>query len=154
MATWIRSACETNGINIHYLRTGGYKPPLIAQHHRFLGLSKNDALAQARLRHLHRSSEFVELITEARLQTRINAFDVLAPPNPDYRELVSTIGVPILLIIGDKGIVSLETAQELQRPNRRLRLELISDVGDGLPYDRPDCFAAVVSSFLRSVVAL
>jgi pimeloyl-ACP methyl ester carboxylesterase len=37
--------------------------------------------------------------------------------------------------------------------NQRLRYERIPDVGHGLPYDQPDCFAAVVRSFLESVVA-
>src|SRR6185437_10692052 len=32
MTTWISGACETNGVDIHYLRTGGNKPPLIALH--------------------------------------------------------------------------------------------------------------------------
>jgi len=29
---WISSICETNGINIHYLRTGGNKPPVVLLH--------------------------------------------------------------------------------------------------------------------------
>jgi N-formylmaleamate deformylase len=265
MTNWLRGACEANGINIHYVRTGGYKPPLILlhgltgsgacwiplaralegdydvvmpdarghgkssaplhgylysdhasdvigliealglatpvllghsmggmtaavvasqvgtairgviladptflsperrrevhesdvieQHRRLLSLNKGDALAQARLRHPHRSPEIVELIIDARLRTQISAFDVLTPANPDYRELVSAISVPVLLVVGDNGVVSLETARELQNLNERLRYERIPDAGHGLPYDQPDCFAAVVRSFLRMVVA-
>jgi N-formylmaleamate deformylase len=265
MTNWMSGVCETNGVDIHYLRTGGHKPPLIAlhgltgsgacwtplaralegdcdvvtpdarghgkssapphgylyrdhasdviglietlglsapillghsmggmtaavaasrlgaairgviladptflslqrqreihesdvieQHRRFLSLNRDEALSEARLRHPHRSSELVELITDARLQTRTSAFDVLIPPNPDYRELVSAICVPILLVIGDKGVVSVETARELQSLNQRLRCERIPDAGHGLPYDQPDCFAVAVKSFLRSVVA-
>ena len=265
MTNWIRGVCEANGINIHYLRTGGYKPPLIPlhgltgsgacwiplaralegdydvvmpdarghgkssaplqgylyrdhasdvigliealglaapvllghsmggmtaavvagqvgtairgviladptflspqrqrevhesdvieQHRRLLSSNKGEVLAQARLRHPHRSSEFVELITDARLQTQISAFDVLTPPNPEYRALVSAICVPVLLVIGDNGVVSLEMARELQKLNQHLRYERIPKVGHGLPYDQPDCFAAVVRSFLQLVVA-
>ena len=265
MTNWIRGVCEANGINIHYLRTGGHKPPLIPlhgltgsgacwiplaralegdydvimpdarghgkssaplhgylyrdhasdviglieglgvaapvllghsmggmtaavvasqagtairgviladptflsperqrevhdsdvieQHRRLLSLNRDQVLAQARLRHPHRSLELVELMTEARLQTQISAFEILAPPNPDYREMVSAISVPVLLVIGDDGVVSLETARELQKLNQRLRYQRIPDVGHGLPYDRPDRFAAVVRSFLQSVVA-
>jgi N-formylmaleamate deformylase len=29
---WTAEVCETNGINIHYLRTGGSKPPLVLLH--------------------------------------------------------------------------------------------------------------------------
>jgi pimeloyl-ACP methyl ester carboxylesterase len=125
----------------------------VEEHRRLLSLDKRDVLAQARLRHAHRRSELVELVTEARLRTRIGAFDVLTPPNPDYHQLVSTTYVPILLVIGDNSVVSLETAQELQKINPRLLIEQIQNAGHGVPYDQPDSFEAVVRSFLRSVVA-
>jgi pimeloyl-ACP methyl ester carboxylesterase len=130
-----------------------HESDVIEQHHRLLNLNKGEVLAQARLRHPHRSFELVELVTDARLQTQISAFEVLTPPNPDYRELVSAISVPALLVIGDNGVVSFETARELQKLNQRLRYERIPDVGHGLPYDQPDRFAAVVGSFLQSLVA-
>ncbi len=110
-------------------------------------------LAQARVRHAHRKPEVVELVTEARLKTRIGAFDVLTPPSPEYHQLVSTICVPIMLVIGDNGVVSIETAQELQKLNPRLRIEQIQNAGHGVPYGQPESFLAVVRSFLRSVVA-
>jgi pimeloyl-ACP methyl ester carboxylesterase len=125
----------------------------VEQHRRLLGMDRRDVLEQARTRHAHRRPEFVELMTAARLKTRIAAFDVLTPPNPDYRQLVSTTRVPILLVIGDKGVVSLETARELQRLDPRLRVEQIQNAGHGVPYDQPESFEAVVKSFLRSVVA-
>ena len=122
------------------------------QHRRVLSLDKCDAFAQARLRHPRRSSEFVELLAEARQQTRMSAFDVLTPPNPEYHQLVSTIDVPILLVIGDDPVVSLETARELQSLDSRLRVEQIRDAGHGVPYDQPERFGSVVRSFLRSAV--
>ena len=48
-----------------------------------------EVLTQARVRHAHRSPELVELIAEARMKARLAAFDVLTPPNPEYRRLVS-----------------------------------------------------------------
>jgi predicted alpha/beta-fold hydrolase len=36
---WIRGVCEANGISIHYLRTGGAKPPVVLLH----GLMGNGA---------------------------------------------------------------------------------------------------------------
>jgi N-formylmaleamate deformylase len=265
MTNWIRGTCETNDIDIHYLRTGGDKPPLIAlhgltgsgacwtrlaraledgydvimpdarghgasgapphgylyrdlagdvigliealglaapvllghsmggmtaavvasevgtairgviladptflnperqrevhesdvaeQHRRLLGQQKDEVLVEARERHPHRPLELLELIIEARLRTATSAFEVLTPPNPDYRELVSTISVPSLLVIGDNGVVSVETARELHGLNQRLRYELIPNVGHGLPYDKPDELAAVVRTFLESVAA-
>jgi N-formylmaleamate deformylase len=117
-------------------------------------LDQGDVLAQARARHANRSSEIVELVTEARLQTRLRAFDVLTPPNPEYHQSVSKICVPILLVIGDAPVVSLETARELQnRKNPLLRVEQIQNAGHGVPYDQPERFEAVVRCFLQSVVA-
>ncbi|OKO83922.1 hydrolase [Bradyrhizobium sp. NAS80.1] len=129
-----------------------YESDVAEQHRRLLGLDRSEVLAQARQRHPHRPLELVEFMTDARLQTNIGAFEVLTPPNPDYRELIGAISVPILLVIGDNGVVSVETARELQGLNQRLRYELIPDVGHGLPYDRPDDLAAAVRSFLESVV--
>jgi N-formylmaleamate deformylase len=131
-----------------------YESDVVEQHRRLLSSNKSDVLAQLRMRHPHRSSELVELLAEARLQTRIDAFDVLTPPNPEYRQLVRAIDVPILLVIGDNGaVVSLETARELRDDNPRLEIERIQDAGHGLPYDQPDRLAVVVRSFLRSVSA-
>ena len=127
---------------------------VVEQHRQILSLDRVDMLAQARVRHAHRRPEFVELVAEARLKTRIGTFDVLRPPNPEYHQLVSTIHVPILLVIGDNGtVVSLETARELQNLNPRLRVEQVQDAGHGLPYDQPERFEAVVRSFLRSLAA-
>jgi N-formylmaleamate deformylase len=123
------------------------------QHRRVLSLDKGDAVAQARLRHPRRSSEIVELLADARQQTRMSAFDVLTPPNPEYHQLVSTIDVPILLVVGDDPVVSLETARELQSLDSRIRVEQIRDAGHGVPYDQPERFGSVVRSFLRSVVS-
>jgi N-formylmaleamate deformylase len=130
-----------------------HKSDVVEQHRRLLSSNKDDVLAQLRLRHPQRSSELIELIAAARLQTRIDAFDVLMPPNPEYHELMSAISIPILLLTGDNGVVSLETAREMQNLNPRLRVEQIQAAGHGLQYDQPDRFEAAVRSFLRSVAA-
>ena len=130
-----------------------YESDAVEQHRRLLSLDRTDVLAQARIRHSHRRLEIVQLVAEARMKTPIQAFDVLTPPNPDYHRLVSAICVPSLLVIGDRGVVSLETARELQNLNPHLRVEQIQDAGHGLQYDQPERFEAVVRSFLRSMVA-
>jgi pimeloyl-ACP methyl ester carboxylesterase len=130
-----------------------YESDAVEQHRRLLSLDRGGVLAQARVRHAHRRPEFVELVAEARMKTRIRAFDVLTPPNPEYHRLVSAIYVPILLVIGDNGVVSHETARELRNLNPRLRVEQIQDAGHGLQYDQPERFEVVVRSFLRSVAA-
>ncbi|MDC0668244.1 alpha/beta fold hydrolase [Nannocystis radixulma] len=121
------------------------------QHRRLLGLQKSDLVAQARARHPRRSPEIVELQAEARLKTRMGAFDVLTPPNPEYRDVVSAIDVPSLLVIGDDPVVTLEMATELRNLNPRVRIEQIQDAGHGLPFEQPERLGDVVVSFLREL---
>ncbi len=130
-----------------------YDSDVVEQHLRLLSQEKCDVVAQLRLRHTRRSPEIIELIASARLQTRLSAFDVLKPPNPGYHQLVSKIDVPILFVIGDAGVVSFETARELQSLNSHIRVEQIQGAGHGIQYDQPERFEAAVRSFLRSVVA-
>ena len=123
------------------------------QHRRTLNKSFNEVVAEARIRHPDRSLDILEQNARAQLQTSMSAFDVLTPPYPDYMQLVSAIDVPSLLVVGDAGVVSLSVAAELQRLNPRFQVEQISKAGHGLHYDQPESFAAVVKSFLRSIVA-
>jgi pimeloyl-ACP methyl ester carboxylesterase len=122
------------------------------QHRRYLTMSLDDLVAEARIRHPDRSLDTIELIARARLQTSMGAFDVLTPPNPNFRQVVSAIEVPTLLVIGGPaGVVSPAVAADLQRLNPRLQVEQIPEVGHGLHYDQPERFAVVVKSFLRSI---
>jgi pimeloyl-ACP methyl ester carboxylesterase len=121
------------------------------QHRRILGKSLEELVADLQSRHPNRSSDTIELIARARLQTSMAAFDVLSPPNPDYKQLVSAIDVPSLLVIGDKGVVSSVVAEELQCLNPRFQVNHIPEAGHGLHYDQPERFAAVVGSFIRSI---
>jgi N-formylmaleamate deformylase len=130
-----------------------YASEAVEEQRRFLRLEREEALAQARARHAQRRPEIVELVIEARMKTRMRAFEVLTPPNPEYRRLVRDIHAPMLLVIGDQGVVSLETARELQKLNARLRVEEIQGAGHAIPYDQPERFEAVVRSFLRAVAA-
>ncbi|WP_437636887.1 alpha/beta fold hydrolase [Sorangium sp. So ce854] len=122
------------------------------QHRQALGLQWSDLVAQARARHPRRSPEIVELQAEARLKTRMGAFDVLTPPNPAYRDVVSAIDVPSLLVIGDSSpVVTLEMATELRSLNPRVRIEQVQDAGHGLPFQQPERLGEVVLSFLREL---
>ena len=121
------------------------------QHRRVLSLDKACLLAELKNRHPGRDSEIIQLLAEARLQTRMSAFDVLTPPNPEYQQLVRSIQIPTMLVVGDAGVVSLDTARELQRLNPRVRIEQIKDAGHGLQFDQPKRFEVLVSSFLRTI---
>ena len=122
------------------------------QHRRYLAMSLDDVVREARIRHPDRSLETIEQISRARLQTSMGAFDVLTPPNPNYRQVVGALQVPSLLVIGGPtGVVSPDVAADLQRLNPRLQIEQIPEAGHGLHYDQPERFAVIVKSFLRSI---
>ncbi len=129
-----------------------YESNVLEQHRQLLKSTKDALLADLRFRHPHRSSELLECMADARLATKVGAFEVLTPPNPDYRELVSHIRVPILLVTGENGVVSIDIAKDLQTLNHRLRHEQMPGAGHGLPYDRPDSLAVAVQSFLGSII--
>ena len=128
-----------------------YDSDVADQHRRYLKMSLEDVLAEARIRHPQRSLETIKLLARARLQTSLAAFEVLTPPNPGYRQLVSAIEVPSLLVIGGPaGVVSPEAAAELQRLNPRLQVEQIPEAGHGLPYDHPERFALLITQSVIS----
>jgi N-formylmaleamate deformylase len=127
-----------------------YEGDVLTQHRHLLKSTKGELLKELRLRHPHRSSEMLEHLADARLATQVSAFEVLKPPHPEYREVVTQIRVPVLLVAGDKGVVSTATAHELLTLNHQLQYEQIPDAGHGLPYDKPDRLAAAVQSFMRS----
>ena len=128
-----------------------YESDVAEQHRKILNKSLNEVIAEARTRHPERSEETLELSARARLQTSMNAFEVLRPPNPDYKLLVRKIDVPGLLVFGDRGVVLLDVAEELQRLNPKLQAEQIRDAGHALQMDQPERFVAVVKSFLHSI---
>jgi pimeloyl-ACP methyl ester carboxylesterase len=121
------------------------------QHRKVLNWSLPEVVQDLQTRHPHRSLSTVEIIARARLETSMSAFDVLTPPTPEYRPLVSSIDVPCLLVIGDAGVVSADLALELQLVNPKFQVVQIKDAGHGLFYDQPDQFSANVKSFLHSI---
>ncbi|ASZ12570.1 alpha/beta hydrolase [Chitinophaga pendula] len=128
-----------------------YDSDVVDQHRKFLSMSLDELIADARKRHPKRSAEVIELFARARLQTSMVAFDILRPPNPDYKQLVSTIDIPSLLVVGDKGVVSVAVTEDLLRLNTRLLFTQISEAGHGLQMDQPERFSAAVKTFLDSV---
>ena len=116
------------------------------QHRRLRGQTKSEVAADIAARHPRRSPELVELLAEARLATQLAAFDVLAPPNPDYREVVRAITVPALLVIGDSPVVTREMGAELG-----LRTVEIQDAAHGVPFDQPERVAEAVAAFAREL---
>ncbi|MDF1606455.1 alpha/beta hydrolase [Nocardioides sp. YIM 152315] len=123
------------------------------QHREAIDRGRAALLEDALTRHTRRSRELVELQVEARLRTSVAAFDVLRPPNPPYREVVGSLDLPTLLVIGDRPVVTLDVAAELAELNPRLRVEQIDDAGHGLPFDQPERLAERVLAFVRQLPA-
>jgi pimeloyl-ACP methyl ester carboxylesterase len=121
------------------------------QHRLFLRKSLQDMMSDFKSKHPNRSPDTIKFTAQARLQTSLEAFDVLTPPNPDYKQLISAIKTPSLLVYGDKGVVTTDVAEEVKRLNSRFQIVKIPDVGHGLHYDQPDGFAAIVLSFIHSI---
>lgn len=130
-----------------------YESNITQEHGEALACSKAQLLADAQSRHPHRPIELLSHLVEARHQTTMAAFEVLTPPNPDFQALIQDIRVPTLLVLGGKGVVSLETARQLQELNPLLQYELIPDVGHGIPYDQPEALGAVIRDFLSPTPA-
>jgi N-formylmaleamate deformylase len=128
-----------------------YESDIAQEHRRFLCLAKDEALAEVRARYTRRDPELIDLTAAARMETRVAAFEVLAPPSPEYRKLIGAIRCPILLVVPQKGVVGMEAAQELQKLNPSLHVEQILGAGHGLQYDQPTRFEASVASFLQSL---
>jgi pimeloyl-ACP methyl ester carboxylesterase len=129
-----------------------HKSDVADQHRQILNRPKEDYLAEIRVRRSHRPREVIELFAQARFQTSIRAFEILTPPNPDYVQLINTLDVPSLLVIGDVGsVVTSEVAAELAALNQHLEVVQIAEAGHAVPYDQPERFSAVVQTFLHSM---
>lgn len=129
-----------------------YESDVADQHRRILKRTEEDFLAELRIKRSRRLPEIIELLAQARFQTSIHAFEILRPPNPDYRTLISALDLPSLLVIGDVGsVVSPEMASELVEFNRHLGVVQIAEAGHGLHYDQPERFSTAVQTFLPSV---
>lgn len=124
---------------------------VIDDHRAALTRTKAALLADAQTRHPLRTDEMIEHQVQARLDTSVQALDVLAPPNPEFRPLVRSFEVPCLLVVGDSTLVSYELASELSSLSPNLAIEKVPGAGHGLPFDYPEALAAIVLSFLRSL---
>ncbi|MBA2369354.1 MAG: alpha/beta hydrolase [Candidatus Protochlamydia sp.] len=129
-----------------------YNSDVVEQHRRILSQPKEHLLIEMKNRHTRRSDEIIEFIVQARFQTDIRAFEILTPPNPIYLELINTITIPCLLVMGDRGsVVDFEMAAQLSKLNQQLEVVQIKEAGHGLPYDQAEKFSDVVLTFLSTL---
>lgn len=124
-----------------------YDSGVAADHDRAVRRGRAALVEDALARHPGRPTELLEAQVDARLATSPEAFDILRPPNPPYRDLVAALEVPTLLVIGDKPVVIPEVATELCSLNPRVRLVQVAAAGHGLPFDQPQRLAESIVRF-------
>lgn len=128
-----------------------YDSYLSDHRHHVLDVTHEDLVSDLQRRHPSRSPEITGIIAAARRKTSLAAFEVLAPPNPDYRSLISSVDIPGLLVYGERGIITPAVAEEIHKLNQRFRFEQMPGTGHGLHYDQPRRFADIVGQFLRFI---
>ncbi|WP_407977506.1 alpha/beta fold hydrolase [Brucella pseudogrignonensis] len=130
-----------------------YESGVGEEHQQLLKRTRDSLINSARQKSPNRSVEMIRYLVDARLQTSINACDILTPPNPDWREVARTINAPTLLVTAERGIVSREVARELQGLNFLFRHKHVANIGHGLPYDATKMLGSILTSFLAQVAA-
>ena len=126
-----------------------WKSDVIAQHRKTLAMSLNKLIADRQKAHPDRSDESNELFAKARLQTSINAFNILMPPNPEYKQIIKEIKCPCLLLYGDRGIISNDQANELRKINSLVTTVEIKNAGHSIYLDQPLQFVNNIIEFVN-----
>lgn len=130
-----------------------YESDVVNQHRQILSQSKDDYITRLRARHIRRSAELIKQFAEARFQTSLQALEILKPAYPDCSELIKSLKIRALLVIGGLGgIISTEFATELAALNQLLAVEQIKEAGHAIPFDQPERFSNVVQAFLLNLV--
>lgn len=126
-----------------------WKSDIIDLHRKMLAMSLNELIAERQKAHPDRSGELNEIFAKARLQTSINAFHILRPPNPEYRQIVKKIKCPCLLLYGDRGIISDEQAGDLRKINSLVTTAEIQNAGHSIYIDQPRQFVNNLIKFIN-----
>lgn len=90
MADWTMGTCKANGINLHYLRTGGDKPPVVMLH----GLMTNGACWTPLARELEKDYDII--MPDARGHGSSDA--------PDHSYLYEDLAADLLSLIDALGL--------------------------------------------------
>lgn len=135
-------------------KLGGRRSDWPESHARVLETPLEEVIAGGRKQRPHWTDEIVELWAIAKHETKMQVFEVLENPPPDYRAAAGAVRVPALLITGESqrgAIVSQEGAAEVQALNSLWEVEHIPGAGHCIRFDKPEAFEAVVRRFLRRV---
>lgn len=125
-------------------------------HARVLETPLEELVADGKRRMPHWSEEIVELWAVSKHETKLQVFEIVEAPPPDFRAAAVAVDVPALLITGETergAIVSQETAAELRGLSPRWEVEHVPGAGHCIRYDKPDAFEAAVRRFLHRLYA-
>ncbi|MCL5260821.1 MAG: alpha/beta hydrolase [Gammaproteobacteria bacterium] len=123
MTGWTTGTCEANGINMHYIRTGGDKPPVVLLH----GLMLNGACWTPLARALEK--DYDVLMPDARGHGYSSApdhgycYDNLAA---DVVSLIDTLGLVTPVLLGH-SMGGMTAAVVANRKPKRLRGLILAD---------------------------
>src|SRR5579859_817144 len=123
MAAWSTAVCQTNGINLHYTRTGGSQPPLILLH----GLTANGACWTAVARALE--ADYDVIMPDARGHGQSSAPDYgyrYEDHANDVTGLIEALGLDRPILIGH-SMGGLTAAVVAGRNSRLLRGLVLAD---------------------------
>ena len=127
MAGWITGTCKANGIDIHYLRTGGDKPPIVLLH----GLMLNGACFTPLARALEENYDVImpdaRGLGDSSVPNHGYCYDDLAA---DVEGLIDALGLttPVLLGHSMGGMTVLSHARQFPQryPTRVVGAALIA----------------------------
>lgn len=97
--------------------------------------------------------EEVELWADSKVQVSPNVVQTFQQAEPEWQEIVRQITCPILLIVGDKDMSSVNTPEDVKAIAsvwRDGRAVSIDGAGHMVHYDRFEAYLAVVKTFLAA----
>jgi pimeloyl-ACP methyl ester carboxylesterase len=113
---------------------------------------RDEQLAIAQSEHPHWPEIELGRWVDTKNQFNLSTFNALTQPRPDWREIVSKIQCPVLLITGDPergAIITPEIAQEAISLLPHGRVVRIADAGHSIRFDQHDAYLKVLTEFLH-----
>ncbi len=123
-------------------------------HRAALATSHADLVAMGQTNNPRWSADTFDLWATSKHEARMEVFNALKAPPPDFRRNVADFGVPVLMITGDEArgvVVSAKTAAELQTLNPRLSVVNVPGAGHCIRYEEPERVAEIVKGFLSTL---
>ncbi len=119
-------------------------------------LTREELVAKYRAENPEWLDEEVTLLAETKLQVSPHVVQTFDQPEPPWREALSRIACPILLITADpaKGVFTLDDAREATSLWRDGQVVQIDGAGHMIHFDRYEQFVDAVQAFLAQVEAV